>query len=288
MRMICGVVLLAFAGGMAACDSSRASMPTAPTPVPQPVQQSTTIFVNGFVYDSAFRTLAGAIVEVLDGPQAGLSATADATGRFTLTGNFDDSTRFRASKEGHVDSIGTLTPRCATCSGARYIYFIVGVLAQPVEIAGEYRLTFIADGTCTDLPSELRTRTYNATITPVSNSRNPPNTSFQVAISGAQFLKGYESFPIGVAGDLVAFELRGEGPYLVEEVAPNTYIGFDGRAEASVGTSRVSTISASFQGWVDYCALKSPMGQYYECRAGLATARVECESKSHQLILTRR
>jgi len=287
MRLFCGVVLSVLAAGMAACDSSRPSVPTGPTPVPQPVPQSTTISVSGYVSDSAFRPLAGAVIEVLDGPQAGLSATAGATGTFGLAGNFDDSTRFRASKEGHVDSTGTLSPRCATCNGARFIYLVLGVSAPPVEIAGEYSLTFVADSKCTDIPSELRTRSYNATIRPAANDHYPPNTNFQITISGAQFLKGYESFPIGVSGNLVAFELRGEGPYLVEEVAPNTYLGFDGRAEASVGTSRVSTISVPFQGWVDYCAKTSPMGQYYDCHAGL-TARAECESNSHQLILTRR
>jgi len=286
MRVICGVVLL-LAAGMAACDSSRPSTPVAPTPLADRVQPATTISVNGYVSDSAFRALEGAVIEVLDGPQAGLSVTAGPNGVFGLAGNFDDATRFHASKAGYVDSTGTLSPRCATCNGARFIYLVLGVPGPPVEIAGEYSLTFVADSKCTDIPSELRTRSYSATITPAANAHYPPNTNFQIVISGAQLLKGYESFPIGVAGDLVAFELRGEGPYLVEEVAPNTYIGFDGRAEASVGTSRVSTISTSFEGRVDYCALNSPMGQYFDCRAGL-TARAECESKSHQLILTRR
>jgi len=293
VRAVYGVVLLVLAQGMAACNSSRSSIPIAPTQaVPEPVSQgavpSTGIWVNGNVYDGVFRPVAGAVVEVLDGPQAGLSATADASGQFTLRGNFDDTTRFRASKEGYVDSAGTLVPRCATCSGARYIYLVLGVPAPPVEIAGAYSLTLVADSTCTDLPSELRTRTYNATITPVSDSRVAPNTNFHATVSGAQFLKDLESFTIGVAGDLVAFDLRWEGPAVVEEVAPNTYIGFDGRADASVGTSRVSTLSASFQGSVDYCALKSPMGSYYDCQPGLASARAECESNNHQLILTRR
>ena len=287
MRTLVGVVLLILAQATAGCDSSRPAVLNAPTPVPQPVPQTTTISVSGYVSDSAFRPLAGAVIEVLDGPQAGLTVTSGATGAFGFAGDFNDSTRFRASKEGHVDSTGTLSPRCATCNGARFIYLVLGVSAPPVEIAGEYSLTFVADSKCTDIPSQLRTRSYNATITPAANDHYPPNTNFQITINGAQFLKGYESFPIGVVGDLVAFELRGEGPYLVEEVAPNTYLGFDGRAEASVGTSRVSTISASFQGFVDYCAKTAPMGQYYDCHAGL-TARAECESNSHQLILTRR
>jgi hypothetical protein len=286
MRMPDRVVLVMLACGIAGCDASRPPVPTGPTPLPQP--QSTAILVNGYVSDSAFRPLAGAVVEVLDGPQAGLSATVTADGRFTLSGNFDDSTRFRASREGNVASSGTLSPKCATCSGARFIYFVLGVLAPPVEIAGDYTLTFVADSKCAGIPSELRTRTYNATITPRSDSHNPANTSFLAAVSGAQFLKGYESFPVGVAGDLVAFDLRGEGPWVVEESSPNTYLGFDGRAEFSVGTARGSTMSAPFQGWIDYCALKSPMGRYYECRAGLADAHAECESTNHQLILSRR
>jgi len=288
MRTVCRVVLLVLVQGLAACDSSRPSIPTAPTAVPQPGPQSTTTFVTGYVYDTVFREVGGVFIEVLDGPDAGLSATADATGKFTLAGNFDDSTRFRASKEGHVDSTGTLTPRCATCGGARFMYLVLGIAAAPVEIAGEYSLTFVVDRACTGIPSELLTRSYNATITSTKDSHYPPNTRFQAIITGGRFLKGYESFPIGVAGDLVALDLRGEGPYLVEEVGANTYIAFDGRAEATIGTSRVSGISAFFKGWVDYCALNGPIGPYYECRAGLAAARADCESQSHQLILTRR
>ena len=139
-----------------------------------------------------------------------------------------------------------------------------------------------------DIPTELKTRNYAATITAVSSPNSPANTLSNVTLSGAPFLADYGSFSIGVAGDFLAFAFGGEGPSLVEEVAPNTYLGFDGRAEASVGTSRVSSIVTSFQRWVDYCALRSPMGQFYDCRPSLAVAHAECESKNHQLILTRR
>ena len=293
MRMRTAILVLALAHGLAACGGSKS--PSAPTPTPTPVPpqiipQPTGVQVTGFVADSAFRSLAGARVEVLDGPQAGTWAMSDATGQFSLTGTFDDTTRFRATSDGHVATIGTLSPACTgTCNPARrYMYFSMAVLAPPVEIAGDYTLTFIADSTCEDLPDELRTRTYTATIAPGSNSHSPANTFFWVTVSGVPLLHHYEGFPVGVAGDLVAFELRGEGPYLVEEFEPNSYIGFDGRAEASVGSSRVSTISTSFEGWIDYCKLKSPMGTYFECTPAQAVAQSRCESKNHRLVLVRR
>ena len=47
-------------------------------------------------------SLGGAVVEVVDGPQAGLSTISNAAGQFSLSGRFDDDTRFRAAKAGHV------------------------------------------------------------------------------------------------------------------------------------------------------------------------------------------
>lgn len=74
-----------------------------------------------------------------------MSTTADAEGQLSLTGTSDDRTQFRATKEDH------------------------------------YTLTFVADSTCTDLPNELRTRTYAATITPESNSHSLAHTLFSLA-----------------------------------------------------------------------------------------------------------
>lgn len=295
MRMFAGIVLLVVAQGLAACGSSAStSAPLAPSPVPQPTLPPTPTppppnddaFIKGVVYDTANRALAGAIVEVVDGPQAGTQATSDATGGFSLTGTFDDTTQFRATKEGHVSATGTLRPSCAQCHPHRWIFFFLDVPTPPANIAGDFTLTFIADSACAAaLPAEVRTRTYAATIAPTSYR---PNTSFELTVSGAPFLSFYNSFSIGVAGDYLAFGLDNEGPVLVEQVAQNTYLGFDGSAEASAGTSAVSTISTFFDGVIDYCARKSAMGSYYNCDTSQAVAHARCESKHHQLILTRR
>jgi hypothetical protein len=95
--------------------------------------------------------------------------------------------------------------------------------------------------------AKLRTRTYDATVVPGSDPHNPPHTFFDADVRGASFLADYDTFPVGVAGDLVAFELRGEGPYLVEKVAPNMYLALYGRAEASIGTGGASTITTAFK-----------------------------------------
>src|SRR5262245_64026295 len=113
------VVILALAAGLAACGDSHSPSPTAPTaarvtpidavPAPPVVGGQ---FINGTVSDTALRRLAGARVEFLDGPQAGVSVTTDAMGHFQLFGMIDDTTRFRASKNGYLTADATILPRC--------------------------------------------------------------------------------------------------------------------------------------------------------------------------------
>lgn len=285
MRMMTSIVLLVMAPGLAGCSGSGSSSAlSAPSSVPQ----QTGGRVNGTVYDSAFRGVAGASVEVLDGPEAGTSATAGATGAFSLTGIFDDTTHFRASREGYVAATGTLAPNtCASCN-SRWIYFYLAVLAPAVDIAGDYTLTFMADSTCTALPNELRTRTYVATIAPRSSANLPANTSFDVTVGNAPFLEHYNRFSINVAGDYLYIGIGDSEPGLVELVAANTYFALGGWATAFVRTP-VSTFSTSLKdGFLDYCVLPSAMGSPYSCGPGQATVHARCESNNHQLILTRR
>src|SRR5580765_2359461 len=80
MRTFKGVVLLVISQGLIGCNGSRSSLPLAPSTVSQPMTQPAPAtdgtMIAGTVADTAFRPLAGAIVEVVDGPQAGMTTTA--------------------------------------------------------------------------------------------------------------------------------------------------------------------------------------------------------------------
>lgn len=79
-----GIVLLVLAPALTGCDGARPS-PTSPTPpsIPTTVSPAApvpngSVVARGTVFDTAFRALAGATVEALDGPQAGTSTTSAA------------------------------------------------------------------------------------------------------------------------------------------------------------------------------------------------------------------
>jgi len=292
-----GLCLL-LALGLGGCSpTSPSSLPlTAATAVlPPVVQPPATPQLGGWVQDTAGRPVAGARVEVLDGPHAGLATIADAFGRFSLPGTFDGTTRFRATGEGHVAGTESVRLNCATCSPAAYIVFTLELLTPQVNIAGNYNVTIIADNACSRLPAEMRARTYMATIRPAASADRRANTSFEVVVSGAPFLAQYESFRIDVAGDYLSGSvgwrhdnLPGyhDEPGLVEEVGTNTYLAVGGWFSASVADT--SAISAPFDAFIDYCALPAPMGSVYSCGPGESVVHSECTSTSHQLLLTRR
>lgn len=274
---------------VAGCSDRGPVAPTglAPNVAPGPPAAATGELINGIVYDTGQRAVSGATVEVIDGPQAGTSTMANDKGEFSLRGTFDDATRFRASKEGHTAAINTLNPYCAPCNPHRWIYFSLDVLAVPVSVAGDYTLTFIADASCTTLPDEARSRTYAATITPAPQR---PQTSFEVTVTGASTLAGYQKGWLSVAGDYVAFgvgDWHGH-PGIVEALGRQTYVGFDGSAEGSVEGATLSTISTNFSGLIDYCERTSDMDTRYDCTASPGIVHRQCSSKTHRLVLTRR
>ena len=267
--------LIVLVSAVVGCDKGT-SLPTAPTAEAVPTPSNPTpppggMFMKGTVSDTAYRALAGARVEVLDGPQAGLSATTDARGEFEMTGTFDETTRFRATAERHVTATRTLQPN-------RWITFALAVTDSPVNIGGDYTLTFVANNSCAMLPADMRSRTYTATIP--TASATPTDAFFLVG--GATFFDDWNAIGLGVAGDYVALWLE----TLVEQIAPNTFLAFSGQAAATVDTSNLSTFVLPFRGSIEYCVTTAINGRYQDCYQGRATIR-RCDS-SHQLTLIRR
>jgi hypothetical protein len=285
------VLVALVSAGLGGCDSASPTQPTpitfsppgvATSPNPTPAANPNSVAVSGYVDDTAWRPLSGVRVEVLDGPQTGLVVLSNPTGSFVLSGEFNETTRFRASFPGHRDATAVVT-RCAPCNPSLRLYFSLEPEAQPASLSGDYTLTFVADAACTTLPPEYRRRTYPVTLTP-----SGPNSRLVISLRAGTFLPQYDRFDAGLAGDYFAAMLGDfhGSPGIAERVDANAYLGFEGQAEARIEPGDVSLITATFAGVISYCELTGPPTSRYTCPLG-STTRVLCESNRHQFLLQR-
>ena len=296
-KTVVGIALLGLlAQGVAGCGGTdSSSTPSGPSPVapqaapPAPMPGGPQVRIGGSVYDTAWRPVPGVRVEVLDGPSAGVTATSDGLGAFSLIGAFDAGIRFRAAKAGYVEATLTSGVPCATCSP--YLSFRLALDAPAVDLEGRYTLTFAA--ACTAIPEYARTRTYAATIT-----RHPDVASgFLVSLADASLVRdlAWEGVFVGAAGDYIAVHtgnLHGD-PGLIEQVAANAYIGFDGSAGGPMGHPGTPTLKSRFDGLIAYCEVPpgSPppvVSGRFACPPVTSIANVQCTSPNHQLTLTKR
>src|SRR6188768_3172538 len=161
---------LLFAPILVACCLSCTKKEFLPAPTPNRTVVPGTVNVAGTVYDSVLRAVPGARVEVLDGPQAGLSAIVSPAGTFSLAGVFDDATRFRATSDGYA--VDTRKWYSGCCGATRYVDLFLSAETPPPDMRGDYTPTFVTDPACTALPVELQTRNYAARVTGLSWSGN--------------------------------------------------------------------------------------------------------------------
>lgn len=254
------------------CFGCAAESPVAPS-----VPRETEFSLWGTVQDTAFRPIAGVVVEVLDRGM-GVSALTDSTGRFGLPGVFSGSITVRASKADYIPMTKTYETRFA---GAQALHFSLELSRPPASIAGDYTATFRADPSCTQLPEATRTRTYTATVTP----RAATPTTYDVVLSGARFWPAprTDRFFGGVAGSSVRFIMdEGDGLAVVEELAPSQSLALYGEADGEIDGS---AIAGSFSGSFDYCSDSgSPPVGSLRCTA----TPVRCRSSNHRLTLIRR
>jgi len=275
MRSLHAAVVVLLIGSLsgAGCGSEAPSrvVPTAPTTVaPSTVAPpSGAMTVSGIVYDTANRPVAGATVEVLDGAQAGMTTTSNASGQYWMTGVFEDGTRFRARREGYLEGVSRLGPYCATCNPHHWVYFALGLPIAPADIAGHYTMTVETRRGCNALPPEMGSRSYAVTI--VAEARQPTgaDTSFRVDVSGSSLLHGYawERIWIGVAGDYLELgmgDLHGQ-PGLVEQLGEDSYFSVGAWGTAAIGSA--ATFTVPIDGEIVHCVRK-PGAALFDVGAG--------------------
>ena len=255
--------------------------PTSPSGSPANGTRIATI--RGRVQDAVSRPIADARVTIVDGPQAGLSTTTNEDGRFAFAPftTPSDATALRIEKAGFAP----VTPRW----GTRDEGSIALQSLTPLDIEGQYTITFAAAAACSQLPAAAQTRTYTAAISPT----RPDRLNFTSTLTGAEFQRGYDTFFAGVASDAArlyiyswdAFNWWLEDQPIIERLPSGGYVAWMGTATTPVVNSTTS-ISATFDGSVTYCAVpREPEVTNYP---PTCSAPVECKSDRHQLILKRR
>ena len=261
---------------------------------------ATVTSISGEVKDTAFRLIAGARLEVVDGSRAGLSTTTDSAGRFVLNGPFGSPTTVRASREGYQARTITWTCPQNVCNNLPPVLSFVLASATPsADLTGNYTVTVSADLACVDLPPAARNRTFAAAIALYEGV----NWNYRAELTGATFHPNdvfypfQDAFDARVAADHVVLDLDFFGmPAVVEQVAPNTYVAFSGEATATLIPGS-SSITATLNGFVEFCTTRSPMEPgYVRCGEDLGSGpqpdqivtHARCESKNHRIVLTRR
>jgi hypothetical protein len=262
--------------------------PAAPAPAPSAERSFS---LSGGVSDTAFRELAGARVEVVDGPSAGRVATTDQWGHFNLPGTFTGTVQLMASKDGYqaqTKSYQLLGPLERYPPGSQIQGWVAFYLELPVpsaNISGQYSFTLTADSACTGLPAEARTRTYTTTIAP-----DRP-TGFLGRLSGARFLSLGNCPPLPDACTVNWFRLGTAvddvGGYImaIEQLSTTEYLIVSGVID---GSYRPQGITASLNGSLLHCSgepYQIDIGEWW-CPSG--TASVQCDSTNHRLDLIRR
>ena len=204
MRTRGGIVFLMVVLGLAGCSGSS---PSAPGPGSQPLPSA--FFIRGTVSDTAFRPLAGARVEVVDGPQAGLATTADAKGEFSLIRRLQRRLSIPRQQGGARRTGNPALDTSPSCSpDNRWVSLSLHVLASAISMAGDYALTFVADDACTMLPQEARTQTSRRRFRSTANAIPAP-TRHQPSWSAVpNFFEGWKAWDLASPAAPVAFWLE--------------------------------------------------------------------------------
>jgi hypothetical protein len=246
------------------------------------------LILTGLVRDLLQRPVPDAKVEIADGPSAGRATMTDVRGQFAFDA-LPSSTTFltlTVSKDGYV----TASPRIRTQAEAIVFLRDIGL----ANLEDFHTITFTADASCTQLPPQLKTRSYRAVITQSTSSsaQLADPSAFVSALSGANFQEAYGAMWLTAARDAARFNVFSWDAYnwwleddpIIERVTPTTHLSLSGTAIGAVANGQ-STISATLDGTFSYCAESKPATNVsfpLQC----AVPAVDCKSAHHQLTLS--
>ena len=157
----------------------------------------------------------------------------------------------------------------------------------PADFEGPFTLTFSAATSCGEIPLPFRTRTYMAEIA------RHTTTDFKAELSGANFFPNYDAFLVAprVVGarlflsSVYASDRWGDEEPVFERLASGGYLALTGTANVPIRKDETSW-SVPFSGTFAYCAVATT-DRNPEYPPSCSTA-IECQSTTHDLIVTRR
>jgi Carboxypeptidase regulatory-like domain len=279
-RLVATCASLVFA---AACDGR--SSPTVPD---SPLQ----LRILGMVTDEVRRALSGATIRVLDGPMAGTpTATTDASGRFELYSTTPGTVTLQVNRPGFTSAIHTTRWQAAD-NGAIELIRLESQEKPAIQLdPGDYTVTISMDSAaardlgplppCAGFPSEMMSRTYEATIAESSHS------SFDKAVSLEGPTVFSNVFGVLIGTQSIGFEL--ESPF-TEELSGFRYLNVIGYAPTGEPvTVSGPAVSIPFSALFQYCELNAPARRGWENCQHAATVRFHaCASDSARMVFTRR
>jgi hypothetical protein len=261
------------------------------------VLTSGTFVLQGSILEAGNLPLAGARVEILDGPQAGRTVQMPLNRNTYEVYGLSGDVRVRASKEGYFAETKT-----AAMTANRRLDFELRPTSPPTSLAGNYRLTVTASSSCaTRLRADLRARSYDAVV----RQEGPRVT---VTLLGTQFAvgpntrgntfsgtvqAGSASFSIGLAN--AGFYYYSYYYYyyahtfdIVEQVFQ------PGWSPSQPGTSYL-TIGGTVNGPVTPSGLAASLNGsiiQWQAQQGFYTSQLrnrtgDCRAPDHQFVLTR-
>jgi hypothetical protein len=262
---------------LAACKSNQ-SNPTGPTPVNQRLPMT----LNGTVFDTAFRLVPGARVEVIDAVNTDESTVTGDNGQFSFPNTLYSPATVTATKDGFIATTqqAPLVPHTNPSQPQAQVSIIVSLqmTQAPVDLTGSYAVTFDASGMCPQLPAALLTRTYGAAIAPLT----PLPGHFQVTLTGNSLDLTDSGMYMGVAGDAVSF-----GVSVYDKIGPGQYLAIGGRSVLSAVSPNAHEYDAQFSGYFGYCSGSLSLaddGQW--CVHNAPTDLIECQADT-RFMLTR-